>query len=253
MTIKLTDVNEKPYFDNDPSTADIEEPKSMIQVLEGVTGPEMLEDAMYMATDPEGLNVNLTLMGADAAKFSLSSDGELSFNQKPDYENPTDANRDNVYEVTVRASDGTMHTDHMVKVTVTNVNEPPEITSDSITVSGQASVGYAENGTDAVGTYTARGANADMARWSLSGDDAGDFRLSSSSGMSTMLMFRTSPDFEMAADGDENNVYMVTVKAMEGDNMDTHDVTVTVTDMVELGVLSGESAITYMEKGDERR
>ena len=33
----------------------------------------------------------------------------------PNYEMPTDANRDNVYEVTVRASDGTLYEDRMVQ------------------------------------------------------------------------------------------------------------------------------------------
>ena len=47
--------------------------------------------------------------------------------QKPDYEMPADANRDNVYELTVRASDGTMYADRMVRVTVADANEPPMI------------------------------------------------------------------------------------------------------------------------------
>ena len=37
---------------------------------------------------------------------SLSVDGELKFKTQPDYEDPTDANTDNVYEVTVQATDG---------------------------------------------------------------------------------------------------------------------------------------------------
>ena len=245
VAITLKNVDEKPTFGEVDRTTDPDANVMNAEVPENSTA----DIATYTATDPEELNVNLTLMGPDAAMFSLGSGGALSFRTAPDYENPTDANRDNVYEVTVRASDGTLYEDRMVMVTVTPMNEAPIILSDSINVSGRASVSYAENGPDAVATYTAQGASAAMARWSLSGDDAGDFRLSSSSGMSTMLMFRTSPDFEMPADADGDNVYMVTVKAMEGDNMNTRDVAVTVTDMVELGVLSGESAITYMEKG----
>ena len=48
-------------------------------------------------------------MGADAALFDLSSGNfeprYLNFKRRPDYENPTDANRDNVYEVTIVATD----------------------------------------------------------------------------------------------------------------------------------------------------
>ena len=52
-------------------------------------------------------------------------------------------------------------------------------------------------------------------------------------------------------DADMDNVYMVTIMADDGTYMDTHDVTVMVTDVEELGMLAGESAITYMEKGTD--
>ena len=44
----------------------------------------------------------------------------LSFKKNPDFEMPGDRNTDNVYEVTVRASDGTLNADRMVTVKVTN-------------------------------------------------------------------------------------------------------------------------------------
>ncbi|MGB5676410.1 MAG: DUF2341 domain-containing protein, partial [Gammaproteobacteria bacterium] len=50
--------------------------------------------------------------GADAALFSIDANsGALTFNTAPDFENPADANADNVYEVTVQASDGNGATD----------------------------------------------------------------------------------------------------------------------------------------------
>ena len=55
------------------------------------------------------------------AKFTAEG-GELKFKApKPDYENPADANGDNVYEVTVQASDGRLTGALAVKVTVANV------------------------------------------------------------------------------------------------------------------------------------
>ena len=89
---------------------------------------------------------------------------------------------------------------------------------------------YAENGTDAVATYTASGPDASMATWTLEGDDAGDFSITNG-----MLMFMTAPDYEMPADADMDNTYMVTVNATDGTYMDTHDVTVMVTDVDEMG------------------
>ena len=127
------------------------------------------DDVTYAATDPGRLNVNLDAHGSDRDMFALSSTGVLSFKERrTDYEMPTDANRDNVYEVTVRASDGTLNEDRMVRVTVTNVDEAPEIIEGGLAIAGSASVNYAENGDmDAVATFTARGPMADMAMWSL--------------------------------------------------------------------------------------
>ena len=50
--------------------------------------------------------------------------------------------------------------------------------------------------------------------------------------MSVMLKFVRSPDYENAADDNTDNSYMVTLKAEDTEgNMDTHAVTVTVTDV----------------------
>ena len=63
--------------------------------------------------------------GADGSKFNIGNEtdpGELRFKKKPNYEKPTDANEDNVYEVTVQASDGRKTGMMKVMVTVTNAN-----------------------------------------------------------------------------------------------------------------------------------
>ena len=146
------------------------------------------------------------------------------------------------YRVSTINSFGTSASPSNVYSAVTGAMAP------TLTVDGPVSASHAENDMDmVVATYTASGPGSDMATWTREGDDAGDFRLSSSSGMSTMLMFSPSPDFEMPADADGDNVYMVTVKAMEGDNMDTHDVTVTVTDVDELGMLTGDASVSQAE------
>ena len=230
VTIKITNVDEKPTFitDTNNGTPPAASPKAITSpensdnlygaVADGFPVATTAVDVTYAATDPEDLNVNLTLMGPDGAKFSLSSDGELSFRTKPDYEMPADANKDNVYEVTVRASDGTLFDDRMVKVTVTPVDEAPEIIAGGLAISGRSSVSYAEDSTTTtVGTYTARGENPAGARWTLEGADRGDFSLSTSSGASVMLRFRSAPDYERPADAGTNNVYEVTLKATEGD------------------------------------
>ena len=88
----------------------------------------------YVYEDPDHLDsiARWTLEGDDAGAFDHSGRFEpryLQFKVAPDYENPTDMNRDNVYEVTLVATD----TDPLrtgagigkvnVRLTVTNVDE----------------------------------------------------------------------------------------------------------------------------------
>ena len=42
--------------------------------------------ARYTATDPEGATVEWSLVGTDHGDFEISDSGELTFSQKPDYE-----------------------------------------------------------------------------------------------------------------------------------------------------------------------
>ena len=69
-----------------------------------------------------------SIAGTDAARFSINEDGELTFKSSPNYEAPNDANMDNVYEVTVRASDSDLMSTLDVEVTVTDANESGAIT-----------------------------------------------------------------------------------------------------------------------------
>ena len=142
-----------------------------------------------------------------------------------------DTETKDTYTVTVTATDPSgLSATITVTIKVTNVDEAPEIMLGGLGISGMRSVRYAENGTDAVATYTAVGPESDSATWSLSGDDAGDFNISRSG----VLTFRSSPDYGTPTDANTNNVYMVTVEADDGTYMDSLNVTVTVTAMDEM-------------------
>ena len=52
----------------------------------------------------------------------------LTFRSSPDYENPMDADMDNVYMVTIMADDGTYMAMRNVTVNVTNMDEMGEVT-----------------------------------------------------------------------------------------------------------------------------
>ena len=83
--------------------------------------------ATYTAADQdEPATVwDLTLTGDDSDDLTLSSGGVLTFNAEPDFENPTDANGDGRYQVTINASEqgGTRTVSLDVTVWVWNKDE----------------------------------------------------------------------------------------------------------------------------------
>ena len=90
----------------------------------------------YVASDDEdGTSLpTLTLSGTDVSDFTLTdtNDGgtyELAFKVMPDFEMPADAGGNNVYNITVTATDSDGQTDRKnVTVTVTNVEEAGTVT-----------------------------------------------------------------------------------------------------------------------------
>ncbi len=147
--------------------------------------------------------------GADQNKFSITSGGVLSLITPPDYENPTDANADNVYLVQVTASDGAGGTAvQNISFAVTPANDNSPV----ITTSSTPSV--AENNT-AVLTVAATDADqpAQTITYSISGGaDQGKFSITSGG----VLTFNSPPDYENPTDANTDNVYQVQVTASDG-------------------------------------
>lgn len=92
---------------------------SAVSVQEGFSG------TIYVVSvsDPDPNQLSVTLSGGpDAARFSYDGfNRNLAFLAPPDFEAPTDANGDNVYEVQFRATDGFAVVFFTVRITVTNV------------------------------------------------------------------------------------------------------------------------------------
>jgi len=89
-----------------------------------VTVPENTAGAVYQAaaSDPEGKPVTYTISGgADAARFTISASGAISFVTPPDFEHPTDADANNTYLITITASDGVNSVAQNVTITVSDV------------------------------------------------------------------------------------------------------------------------------------
>ena len=176
--------------------------------------------------------------GADSGKFSLTSEGVLTFSAAKDYEAPDDDDADGTYEVTVQVSDGTETDSADLVVTLENVVE-------LTTFSGPTMVTFAENGATRVATFSySSDEDRDGIQWLTGGVDRGLFSLDSPSGA---LRFLQAPDFENPLDvgppgRGTNNSYELKLVAWARDSgpifTDEVDVKVTVTDVDEAGALS---------------
>ena len=205
--------------------------------------------APVAATDGDEDDIlTYSLGGPDASKFRVRQDnpGTTDVNEGGQIEvadgTKLDHETKSTYMVTVIVRDpGGLSASIDVTITVTDVNEPPEIMLGGLAISGLTSVSHEENDSAAVGTYTVAGPDAATATWTLEGDDGGDFVLEGS-GTSRMLKFASLPDYENAADADADNIYMVTVKADDGTYEDTHEVTVMVMNVEEAGTLTLSSS-----------
>ncbi|MDC0186467.1 cadherin repeat domain-containing protein, partial [Gammaproteobacteria bacterium] len=84
--------------------------------------------ATLTGTDLEGDTLTYSITGgADQSLFSInSSTGLLSFGTPADYENPTDNDVDNTYEVEIGLSDGTNSTSQAISIKITNITEESE-------------------------------------------------------------------------------------------------------------------------------
>ena len=180
-------------------------------------------------TAAEGDAVSWSLAGVDAAWFYIAG-GVLGFRAPPDFEMPADAGRNNVYDVTVRASDIEGSTSHSVAVVVIDVDEAATVAS----VSGSFVFGYDENHTAEVAAFTASDPERAKIRWTLGGGDGAVFEISDRGGLS----FLRPPDFEHPADDDADNEYLLQVQARAGaSDPVVGNVRVTVANVDEPGVL----------------
>ncbi len=193
VTITVTDVNEGPEITLvDNAQGSVPENQDVNTVL-----------ATYSGGDPEMPGEAITRWsnsGTDGSDFTINESGELRFRNTPDYERPADANRDNVYNLSVRASDGRYYGYLEVTVAVTNLNEAPTIATISRTEFSQR-----ENTTSILYTYRATDQDrSDAIRWSVEGEDGDDFAI-----YNGMLTFRLLPDYAGPADSNRDTQYQV--------------------------------------------
>jgi hypothetical protein len=121
--ITVTDINEAPTI-----TASSGSDSISYTVAENTS-------ALYNinATDQDaGTTLTYSLTGTDAADFTISSTGVLSFNPTVDFEDARDSNGDNIYTVIAWVSDGALSDSQTATITVTNLNESGTVSTPSL-------------------------------------------------------------------------------------------------------------------------
>ena len=234
VTLRVTDADE--------NTAAVSFTVTVTNVREtvnlGVTGlsnGNVAENMVFMSSEPvlSGTpigEVAWTVEGDDAADFSVDeTDGVVSMAAR-DFESPVDADADNVYEVTVRATDDDENTvAESFTVTVTDVRETV-----TLGITGLGNRNIAENSAFTSSAPRLTGTPIGEVVWTIEGSDASDFSVDDSTGAVSMV----ARDFEDPVDADTDNDYAVTVRATDDDdNQATASFTVTVTDVREAATL----------------
>ena len=180
-----------------------------------------------LATDADlpaqSINFSIAGTGADDALFTVNASHQLVFTVPPDFESPSDANGDNVYQVNVRANDGNGGVaTQSISVTVLpqNDNVPVFLSASNPTVNENQALVLTLLATDA-------DLPAQLISFSIAGTGADDALFTVNA--SHQLVFIVPPDFESPSDANGDNVYQVNVRANDGNGgVATQSISVTV-------------------------
>ncbi len=194
-------------------------------------------------TDPDSnATLTYTIAGADAALFTVDAQtGALAFRAAPNIANPQDQGADNVYNLTLTVTDGSLSAAQAVEITVISDNFPPVF-------GNEAEIFVDENTVGAITILSVTDADDDPVTFgALGGADAARFQLNTVTGA---LSFITPPDFEAPTDANGDNIYEATATASDGQATTTQTLLITVGDVVEAPnnnppVISGITASNF--------
>ena len=181
------------------------------------------------AADPEDSTITYSIEAGDSGGlFAIDSEtGALSYRGAgEDYESETTS-----YELTVRASDGGLHSDVTVTVNVTDVAEAPEFAEASYAFSLAEN---ADGGTDRVslGAVTATDPDNDTVAYSIEGgNESGSFEIDAASG--ELFYVGAGEDYEAGA-----AQFDLTIRASDGALTADAAVSVAITDVPEQTIVA---------------
>ena len=85
------------------------------------------------ATDPDEDTLSYSISGSDSSKLNIDSNGAVTFQSAPDYDNPIDIGTNNIYDFSVSVSDGTLSAAENFTITVTDQTEEIDYYADPTT------------------------------------------------------------------------------------------------------------------------
>lgn len=196
VSIRINDVNDPPVFPF---------PNSKL-----VQDENIRDFVTPTATDQDaGDELRYTLDGRDAAAFKVDDiTGQVRFWAIPNYEKPLDDDGDNIYHVTLTATDlaGATAT-HDIQIEVRNVEEDP------VFQPVEYSFLVDENQASPIAQIIAQDDDGDALQYSVTGgDDLALFAIDADTGE---LSFLQKPNFEAPQDANGDNVYRVIVTATD--------------------------------------
>ena len=187
----------------------------------------------------EGIEINIS--GPDVGSI-IFNNNILSFSYVPDFENPTDEDVDNIYNIVLTATDDYDNTFELnVEVTVKDVDEIGPI------IQGESLILVEENIKKGnIETYSAN----ENVSWSIEGVDNDKFEIKSNG----RLDIKFSPDFENPLDINSDNDYEITIIASDNlENSSQLNVIIRVTDVDDtepIISLKGANPLTVAKNSD---
>ena len=241
IIVPTASLNQTAFTPPDNTAPTITGPSSATGATSSISIPE---NSTSVHTFTANESVTWSKSGTDGSFFSISAGGVVTITSR-NFESPADTGGDNTYVVVITATDGASNaTNQTLTATITNVNEAPTISINSSNATH--AITQAENSTS-ITTYTASDVDAGASlSFSVSGTDAADFAINSSSGV---LTFASSPDFEAPADSDTNNTYVVVITVSDGALSDTQTLTVTITNANESASINAPTVSGSVNKG----
>ena len=223
------------------------------QITSGLPNVEISENstrtgARYTGSHPENRHINWQVYPSndDSRYLELNNNQELVFTSPPDFENPKDENKDNIYHILVIASSSSVeYTLFPVQVKVTDeIGEQPYFTDTSTTRTIVENTPAGVNIGDPVEAVIP---DFGPTIYSLGGPDAASFDFSTSTGQ---IVTKDALNYE------SKSSYSVRVSVRDNEDQDgndstaiddTIDVTISLTDLAEGPEVTGPAQVDHDE------